>query len=203
MIAAERDWQRRLAEQAAGLDERQLAGFLRFHDLNEDDDLCDAIDIDARARASAGKANSIGRYLTAISDLPDRRVVLDAVLEVSLRSLRSEGTDAHAAVEALKAEYPQLSSQIDTAAMFDEFLGSTSASIGGGAAAATPLSLPQALGDQSPTGERRYLLVRSLGVGSQATVYLATDAFLSSPDQPAWVAVKVFPRRARDQAEST
>ncbi len=202
MIGAQQDWQRRLADQAAALDDRQLAAFLRFHDIAADDDLCDAVDIDSRARASAGLRAPLERYLSAVANLQDRRVVLDAVLEASLRALRQDGTDAQSAIAALKAEHPGLASQIDTAAMFDEFLGSSQASNGVGPHAAPIGPLPVSLGDRGTSGERRYMLVRSLGTGSQATVFLATDAFLSSPDQPAWVAVKVFPRRPRDQAES-
>jgi hypothetical protein len=202
MIGARHDWQRALADQAAALDERQFGAFLRFHEIVGDDDLCDAIDIDARARASAGLRVSLDRYLAAVADLESRRVVLDAVLEASLRSLRQDGSDAQAAVDALKAEFPGLAAQIDTAAVFDEFLASSIGGSGGRSPQGGAITLPATLGDRAPDGQRRYMLVRPLGSGSQATVYLATDAFLSSPDQPAWVAVKIFPRRARDEAES-
>ena len=201
MISAQSEWRRRLAEQSATLDDQQLAGFLRYHEITSDDDLCDAIDIDARARASVGRSIDLDRYVSAIAGLLDRRVVLDAVLEVLLRSMREVGSEPGEAVVALKSRFPHLSAQIDTAAMFDEFLGST-IHASGALAGSAPLTLPATLGDRDPNGDRRYMLVRSLGTGSQATVYLATDSFLSSPDQPAWVAVKVFPRRARDQAES-
>ncbi len=202
MISAQREWQRRLADQATALDERQLGAFLGFHEIVAEDDLCDAIDIDARARASAGQSTSLERYLSAIEGLESRRVVLDAAIEASLRSLRRDGVDASGAIRSLKVAHPGLAEQIETAAVFDEFLGGSTIQGSGGESRGAALTLPTSIGDRAPSGERRYLLLRSLGTGSQATVYLASDAFLSSPDQPAWVAVKVFPRRARDHAES-
>lgn len=197
MTAGGSPWQDLLTRLASSMNDSELANFLSVNRVDTDDDLADAIDIDARARDADNTTVDLHRYMTAIPRLQDRPVVLDTALEATLRSMRNAGIDQVQAVAILVEDYPRLATPIRTCAMLDECVAGTS-TIAAGVSAAEPLTLPCSVGEPIEDGRPRYELREVIGRGNQAVVYLAVDRRLSSGDSPAYVAIKVMQHIASD-----
>ncbi len=190
-------WQELLKRLASSMNDNELATFLTVHAVKTDDDLADAIDIDARARDDENSTVDLHRYMTAVPGLPARPVVLDTALEAALRSMRRAGIDQVQAVAILEEDYPKLSAPIRTCAMLDQCVVGTT-TLTAGVATAQPLALPCGIGEVIEDGKPRYELRDIIGRGNQAVVYLSVDRRLSVPDSPAWVAIKVMLHPARE-----
>jgi serine/threonine protein kinase len=190
-------WQDLLVRLASSMNDSELSNFLSVNRVQTDDDLADAIDIDARSRDADNTTVDLHRYMTAIPRLQDRPVVLDTALEATLRSMRNAGIDQVQAVAILVEDYPRLATPIRTCAMLDECVAGTS-TIAAGVTAAEPLTLPCSIGEPTEDGRPRYELRELIGRGNQAMVYLAVDRRLSSGDSPAYVAIKVMQHIATD-----
>lgn len=197
MNSAGSTWQDLLERLASSMNDSELGTFLGVHKVVSDDDLADAIDIDARARDADNSTVDLHRYMTAIPALHERPVVLDTALEATLRAMRRAGIDQVQAVAILVEDYPTLAAPIRTCAMLDQCIMGTSA-IAAGVKAAEPLKLPCGIGEPIEDGQPRYELREVIGRGTQAMVYLSVDRRLSAGDSPAWVAIKVMQHRARE-----
>ncbi|MCC6427822.1 MAG: serine/threonine protein kinase [Phycisphaerales bacterium] len=184
-------WQDLLRRLATSMNDAELGTFLSVHTVQTDDDLADAIDIDARAREDENTSVDLHRYMTAIPSLSDRPVVLDTALEAALRSMRRAGIDQVQAVAILVEDYPKLATPIRTCAMLDQCVVGTS-TIAAGVATAPPMALPCGIGEVIEDGRPRYEMRDVIGRGNQAMVYLSVDRRLSRADSPAWVAIKVM-----------
>src|SRR5689334_3146119 len=85
-----------------------------------DDDLAELIESDGRARTATGHTVDLDRYLSAVSGLPERKVPLDAAIDVTFRSMCPGGRPTAEAIERLEAGYPELAMEIHNAAMLGE-----------------------------------------------------------------------------------
>jgi serine/threonine protein kinase len=171
--------------------EVEFANVLRVVDIDDDAALSELIEAEGRHRISLGAKVELGRYVTAIPDLADREVPLDAAIDVTLRSLSGGSRITTQAVEVLVDQHPGLERAIREAALLNAAIWSTT----GFQARMKPppvKDLPCDFGPTLPTKERRYELQKFLGQGGFGQVYLAHDRQLSEKDHTATVAIKIL-----------
>jgi predicted Ser/Thr protein kinase len=169
-----------------------LLAFLRAlgPDADDDDDLAELIDADARQRLARGLPIDLERYLDAVPRLRQRRAPLDAAIDFALRAMVGSGLSPEAAQQRLAARHPDLAGAIRDAVVLDNALWATSQLRAGASPAGR--DLPCDIGPPTPSGFPRYELRELLGAGAHGAVYLAADRLLSDRGRPAWVAVKVL-----------
>ncbi len=189
-------------EAAAVADARFRTTLAAMGASNSDDALADAVAAEGLRRARTRTPLDLSLFLDAIGDLAVRPVVLDAAIEATLHSLRSEGMTPHEAVEFLAESYPTFKEQIRLAGMLGDAMVGTS-EVAARLHDNHPLPLPTPLGPAMPDGRARYELQELLAGGSQGLVYLAIDRALSEPNHPAWVAVKVLADREAPNAAAS
>jgi hypothetical protein len=154
------------------------------------------IDADGRIRIERGLSVDLARYLTAVPDLGNRPVALDAAIEFSLRAAAGDDRPESRAVAALIAQYPQFEQAIRAASLLSQALWSTTQVR---ESETDPgLRVPSDFGPLLTSGEPRYEIRGMLGRGAQGTVYRAADRLLGDGVKPAWVAIKVLRRQVGD-----
>ncbi len=157
----------------------------------DDDELADLVDRYGRDRIERDLPLDLQMFLDSIHNLAGRRVVLDAAIDMVLRSLSGAELLSMDAVETLQFNYPHLRAAILDAVHLHFALVSTT-----GAPSALqlgePFKLPMRFGPALPDGQLQYELTELIGEGACAQMYLAIDHGLSDPDAPAYVAVKVL-----------
>jgi len=156
-----------------------------------DEELAELIRSDGRRRLEAGEYLELREYLTAMPDLPNRPLALDAAIDVTLRSLSGASRPTPEAVETLADNYPGLAAAIREAAALSEALWSTNG-IPQPGAPSSRLAIGNEFGPAMARGGQRYELVRRLGTGAHGEVFLARDRQLSDASQAAMVAIKVL-----------
>jgi hypothetical protein len=162
----------------------------------DDDTIAEVIDADGRIRIERGLSVDLARYLTAVPDLGNRPVALDAAIEFSLRAAAGDDRPESRAVAALIAQYPQFEQAIRAASLLSQALWSTTQVR---ESETDPgLRVPSDFGPLLTSGEPRYEIRGMLGRGAQGTVYRAADRLLGDGVKPAWVAIKVLRRQVGD-----
>lgn len=142
---------------------------------------------DAASRTRARQSFTLGHYLEALPDLPDRVAVIDAAVECCLRSAAADAQPSEEAAELLCRQYPSLTLAIRRSMDLTETAGTSDAH----QQSALMSDAPTELGPVLLHGARRYELNRLLGRGANADVFLAQDRLLSRPGRTLHVAVKV------------
>ena len=99
---------------------------LQCLDLENDSILADAIERDGRLRLQLGMTFTLGRYLEAVEELPNRPEPLDAAIDMYLRSLVRSGNLNQQSIESIITEYPDLEIPIREAVVLNDVLWSTS-----------------------------------------------------------------------------
>jgi len=175
-------------------DDFEFASFLHGGmNGHPDDVIAELIEADGRLRIRDGLDVTLERYLQALPDLARRPVVLDAAIDVVLRSMSGSARIDPNSVEALVQTYPHLEASIRDAASLNNAIWSTTG-LQTRVVGPVPKRLPCDFGPLLPSGELRYHLRTLLGVGAAGHVYLAVDRELSEEDHEALVAIKLLPR---------
>ncbi|MGD9791619.1 MAG: serine/threonine-protein kinase [Phycisphaerales bacterium] len=146
--------------------------------------------IDWRSRSGLDGPYEIDAFLTSIPNLRNRPVVLDAVIDVVLRSHARGVGDSERAITDLRTKHPDLCDAIDAAVVLGSLVGTTRMS----SSEIPERTLPEEIGLPTPEGRSRYVLRERMGAGANGRVYLAEDRLLSSEGKPVFVAVKFLSR---------
>lgn len=160
----------------------------------DDENLAEAIGIDARRRIASGDRLSLREYLDAIPHLARSPVALDIAIESVLLSHTRGRMDRESLLRAsqeLSEAHPELAPAIRDAAALSALMCSTRTMKQRALADLLPTP-PTDFGPRLPGREARFRLVGLLGMGAHGAVYLAIDRALSEPDRPAQVAIKVL-----------
>lgn len=187
-MSVEQALARLYAEPAA---DATFAAVLRSLPVMSEDDLCDLIEADGRARIESGRPVSLDRYLSAMPELRAREVALDTAIDVTLRCYAGQGMSVLEAVDRLLREHPDLASAINDAVMLERAILATD-DLREGLLAAVYQRFPADFGPPTSGGRPRYELRKRIGQGTSGEVYLAVDRQLSDPSQPALVAIKIL-----------
>lgn len=155
-----------------------------------DDDLAELVFRDGGIRLTSGLPVEVERYRSIIADLDDKSAPLDAAISVTIRGMIADGHTLTEAVETLSENYPSLREAISDAALLEHaFALASSTKL---ASNRVIIPVPGFFGPKLADGQPRYRLVRELGQGSYATVFLAEDTLLAAAHAPApLVAIKV------------
>jgi len=183
--------QRPGSKESSSVDDDQPFTFV-IGDGQADDEgaLADAIEADGRRRQRQGLNVTLKRYLHAVPAMKSRPVVLDAAIDVTLRSLSGGSEITSDAVTTLVAEHPEFSAAIREAAELGRAVCSTQG-LQARVESGPRRSLPCEFGPVFGQGERRYQLRKLLGRGAFGHVYLAMDRQLSEAGHTAMVAIKI------------
>lgn len=157
----------------------------------DDDELAALVDHYGRDRIENRLGVDVSMFLRAIERLADRRVVLDAAIDMSIRSASGGDELSPDAIDALRRDYPQFNQAIDDAVQLHAALVSTT----GTPAAmgyARDWTLPRSFGPRLRDGRSQFELTELIGEGAWAQLFLAIDRNLSDADSSAYVAVKVL-----------
>ncbi|PHQ78543.1 MAG: hypothetical protein COB69_09740, partial [Phycisphaera sp.] len=122
-----------------------------------------------------GSSFDLEFFLSAISGLRDRPVVLDTAIEYALNDLQDHDMTFQEAIELLQGNYPDLVDQISTAGVLSALISETA----GVRVALEGSDPPMDLGPTEEDGRPRYHLLERCGVGSSSTIYKATDRRLT------------------------
>lgn len=179
---------RRLLEESDG--SIRLSDFIARHAIADDELIAELIEIDGRRRLARGSPLSLDDYLTEIPGISDSNVVLDAAIDMVLRSRSGSSRPDASDAAALIDEYPHLRTHIETAWALGSALWETEQTRPNPTPYCTRLPAP--FGPMLDDGRTRYTLEDLLGNGAFGEVYRATDNLLSDADRPAHVAIKVF-----------
>lgn len=167
-----------------------FATFLRGHgsgDSLDDDGLADLVRADVQQRLALGLEIRLRDYV-AVQRIGLSQVLVDAAIQAVVRGMVARGMTRAQSFAAIRTEGLGLESEIQTAEVLSSLLGS------GPDLAPVPAVLPRGIGSRVDDGRSRYEMTHVLGKGSQAAVYRAIDHELSTPMQPSWVAIKLWPR---------
>ena len=176
-------------ERAGG--EVAFATILDGLDIADDYFLAELIEADGRLRLERGLTVDLTRYLHAEKTLVDRKVPLDAAIDLALRSASGGLGITLAAITRLIQRHPEMEITIREATTLDAAVWSTTRVRQRGSA--PPVKpVPMDFGPTLASGERRYLLQKFLGQGAFGQVYLALDRQLSEEGHTALVAIKIL-----------
>jgi serine/threonine protein kinase len=171
------------------------------HSIRDPEDVAFLIDVDARSRLDRGHRVSLDLYVQPLLAFMEHSVVLDAAIDMSLKSAIRSGVSIDEASGLLAKKYPDYAASITNSVSLSKALWSTSDV--SPAPAWTPHSLPASFGPVTLGGTKRYRLEDEIASGSSGVVYRAFDSILSDQDAPATVAIKVFPVSPPGHTEST
>lgn len=197
MLVVEQATERLERAYASGASGDPLAAVLLTETLG-DEGLAELVFCDGRLRVLAGLPVELGRYLEIIPDLAYRSVPLDAAISVALRAETMAGVTLEDAEASIARAHPELAEPIAEAALLERVFASETVDV----RAALGSSMPEVGNPFGPSigkGRLRYHLLRTIGAGSTATVFLAEDHHLATPDGTApLVAIKISRGRAID-----
>lgn len=158
---------------------------------DNDSDIADLIDIDGRYRIRTKKIVTLDRYTADIPDIAMRPELLDAAIDMTLRSMARSGSADNLSIDKLIKKYPQYERAIREAVALNNAIWSTR-QVEQHITTTAIKELPQEWGPMIESGTRRYELRELLGQGAFGQVYLAVDRQLSEDGHQALVSIKVI-----------
>ena len=141
-----------------------LHAIIDTYSVNDPEEIAFLIDVDARSRLDLGQTVTLNQYDQSLRAFMQHSVVLDAAIDMALKSFIRSGVSIDEAAESLAQRHPEYLQSITNAVSLTKALWNTSDIAA--APAWVPPRLPAPFGPVTGKGNQRYRLEEQIASGS-------------------------------------